>query len=103
MTRPSSDRKRIEGIKPTKRAFIVATEDSKTGGYKYFEEFAQSDECYRFLKKYAFRLTVIPSAEGKSAPDHILDNLKNEKLSFEQKRLDFEGSDPDSFWIVCDV
>jgi len=103
MTRPSPNRKRIEGIKPTKKVCVIATEDSKTGGYKYFEEFSQPDQRYRFLNKYAFNLTVIPSTKGKTAPDYILDNLKHEKFLFKRKGVDFEGSDPDSFWIVCDV
>lgn len=99
MPRPTSALSRKEAYKEAKKFCYIATEDSKTGAYEYFDQLGQTDE-YRFLEKYSFKLDVIPSKDGESSPSHVFENIKNkrESLSHEGFDIGFDG-----FWIVCDV
>ncbi len=99
MPRPNQERSRQEQYKDPKKVCYVATEDSKTGAYQYFDELSQTD-IYRFLKKYAFKIGLIPSMDGKSAPKHVLENIKDKMTSLEHEGFD---RTEDKFWIVCDV
>ena len=97
MPRPSSlSRKRVEEVKEWKKVCFIATEDSKTGAYQYFEELGESDE-YHFSEKYSFKLEIFPSVGGKSSPNHVLENIKAKMM-----HLGFDQT-TDKYWIVCDV
>jgi len=90
MPRPSSNSltRKIKYRAP-KKVIVIATEDSVTGGYAYFEYLKTTN----FFENFVFNIKVSASSEGKSAPQHILANIKNEK----------KHKGGDSFWIVCDV
>jgi hypothetical protein len=101
MPRPEGSRVRREEVLEPKKVLIVATEDSRTGGYAYFEEFSEIEK-YRFLAKYSFTITTLPSVNGLSSPKDVLENIKNEMRN---RGVDLEGAkeERDSFWIICDI
>lgn len=99
MPRTSAPRERQEEFLEPRRICYVATEDSATGAYQYFAEFSET-QSYRFLQKFSFKLKVIPSIDGKSSPEYILENIKERQQT--AILSGFEAND-DSFWIICDV
>ncbi len=87
MPRITKKRGRIKGTRIPKRVCFIATEDSKTGAVRYFQELQE-----KFINTHV--LKVIPSYGGRSAPKHVFANLK---LYHPQER------NGDVFWLVCDV
>ena len=83
----SYDRK----LKPrvTRRLCVISTEDSVRGAFAYFKYLAKVYED-RFIIKVS---DIIPSVDGKSSPEHVLNRLKP------------YGYDKfyDTCWVVSDV
>lgn len=69
------------------RLIIIATEGSETEK-QYFDNMFRSSRC---------KIIVIPSTDGKSAPNHVFSNIEIYK---DENREDLEATD--EFWLVFD-
>jgi len=90
MDRKSENNLRIIGEEKPKKVCFIATEDSKRGAKRYFDELGKSSFCEDYI-------VVIPPKGTNTAPHLVLSNLK--EIIREKGGLK-EG---DVAWIVCDI